>query len=428
MKNKILNNWGLKLVSLLFSFMLWLIVINITDPQKEQTYRNIPVKLINTDILTEEGLVYDVLEDSDIIDTVMVYAPRTIIEELDEGDLVAEADLKDLTIANTVPIKVKSSRYNDQITNIKLSADNVQLSIEEKKTLRLVLKLNTIGEAAEGYIVGNSTIDQNLVIVSGPESIVSRIVKASADVDVSGSTSNIATYADVKLYDIDGLEIKEKSLTKNFSSVRVSVEILGTKEVPLVFTVSGEPVNGYMVSGEVASSNETILISGSANILNNIQAIEIPGEVLDVTGQNEDYVAHVDIKEYLPSGTALAQTDFSGVVVVTVPIEKTHSEQIEIIGETVRILNLPEGYKASIKEEKDVMTVVATGLPASLEQLQELQIIGVIDIEQLLEDGILENVQEGVYTVPLMLYLPDGVKIEQPVMVHLILDKLEEEE
>ena len=117
MKKIILNNWGLKLASLLFAFMLWFIVINITDPQKEQPFKNVPVKLVNTDILTEEGLVYEVLDDTDVISTVTVYAPRTVIEELEAGDLVAEADIKDLTVANTVPIKIRSTRYSDKITN-----------------------------------------------------------------------------------------------------------------------------------------------------------------------------------------------------------------------------------------------------------------------------------------------------------------------
>lgn len=421
MKNKILNNWGLKLASLLFSFMLWFIVINITDPQKEQPFRNIPVKLINTDILTEEGLVYEILDESNIIDTVTVYAPRTVIEELEEGDLVAEADIKDLTVANTVPIKIRSNRYSDKITNIKSSIDNVQLNIEEEKTVRLVLKTSTVGTPAEGYLVGNSTADQNLLVVSGPESVVSRISRAAAEVDVSGFTSNIATYAEVKLYDSEGEEVTEKTLKKNYSSVRVNVEILATKEVPLRFSVMGEPAEGYAVSGEVTSTMDTVLISGNGNVLNGINSIEIPQEALDVSNQSENLVVYLDIQDYLPAYTSLAESEFDGRVTVTVPIQKTITREYEVDGSKIRILNIPEDFEASVREDDEVMMVNVTGLLADMEAIKDVELIGYIDIAKLQEDGILTEVKAGVYTVPLSLYLTDQVEIEETVEVHLII-------
>jgi len=421
MKNKILNNWGLKLASLLFSFMLWFIVINITDPQKEQPFRNIPVKLVNTDILSEEGLVYEVLDDSGVIDTVTVYAPRTVIEELEAGDLVAEADIKDLTVANTVPIRIRSNRYSDKITNIKSSIDNVQLKIEEEKTVRLVLKTSTVGTPAEGYLVGNSVADQNLLVVSGPESAVSKIARAAAEVDVTGFTSNIATYAEVKLYDVDGEEVTEKSLKKNYSSVRVNVEILATKEVPLRFNVMGVPAEGYAVSGEVTSNVETVVISGSANVLSGIDMIEIPQEELDITNHSTNLIVYVDIQDYLPAYTSLADNEFDGRVIVTVPIQKTVTREYEVDGSKIRILNIPEGFEARVREEDKVMTVNVTGLSADMEAIKDVELIGYIDVAKLLEEGILSEVKSGVYTVPLSLYLTEQVEIEESVEVHLII-------
>lgn len=64
MKKKLLNNWGLKLASLLFAFILWLIVINMTDPIEPRAFRNIPVKLLHSEVLTDEGMVYEVLEEA----------------------------------------------------------------------------------------------------------------------------------------------------------------------------------------------------------------------------------------------------------------------------------------------------------------------------------------------------------------------------
>ena len=62
MKKKLLSNWPLKIASLLFAFCLWLIVINVEDPTNTQTFTNVSVKFENTEILTEQNLIYEVLE------------------------------------------------------------------------------------------------------------------------------------------------------------------------------------------------------------------------------------------------------------------------------------------------------------------------------------------------------------------------------
>ena len=52
-KKLVLDNWGLKLISLLLAFVLWFVVISIDDPVREKSFSNIPVQLINTEELEE---------------------------------------------------------------------------------------------------------------------------------------------------------------------------------------------------------------------------------------------------------------------------------------------------------------------------------------------------------------------------------------
>ena len=55
---RLFNNWALKLFSLIAAVLLWLLVMNIEDPEDQRSYYNIPVRLTNTEVLTEEGMVY----------------------------------------------------------------------------------------------------------------------------------------------------------------------------------------------------------------------------------------------------------------------------------------------------------------------------------------------------------------------------------
>ena len=117
-----LSNWALKLFSLIAAVLLWLLVMNIEDPEDQRSYYNIPVRLTNTEVLTEEGMVYEVLDRTDTVRTVTIIAPKTVRDELSASDIVAEADFSKLTVTNTVEIEFYSLRYNDKIISIGANA------------------------------------------------------------------------------------------------------------------------------------------------------------------------------------------------------------------------------------------------------------------------------------------------------------------
>ncbi|MBO4376715.1 MAG: hypothetical protein J5811_05395, partial [Lachnospiraceae bacterium] len=288
MKKKLTNNLGLKILSLLIAVGLWLVVINIEDPVSSQSFSNIPVTFQNADVLTEQGLVYEVQEGTGVIRNITVYGPRSVVEQLSSSDVVATADFDNLTAANTVPIDFNVTRFTDKITKIKGSINTAKLSIEKEKTIRLVLKVSAVGDVAEGYLLGNMTPDQNQIIITGAESVVNRISKAVAEVDVTDATANIATYADVMLLDSEGNPVSSDSLTQKVTSVRVSVEVLTTKRVPLSFNTSGSPAEGYAVGGTIESNPSLVTVAGTQSALNSLSRIEIPAEEINITGQRND--------------------------------------------------------------------------------------------------------------------------------------------
>ena len=205
MGKKLTNNWGLKLIAILFALILWFAVINIDDPVVSETFKNVPVQLVNTEVLTEAGLTYEILDNTAVVETITVYGPRTFVESLKESDIVAKADMNDITVANTVAISVSvDSRNSSKITNIRSSIDCVKLNIEESKSKQLVINATTTGKMASGYIVGGIELDQNRLKISGPESVVSQVYSAKVSVDVTDANSDVATYGAVRLYNKDG--------------------------------------------------------------------------------------------------------------------------------------------------------------------------------------------------------------------------------
>lgn len=425
MKKKILNNWLLKLASLLFAFIVWLIVINIGDPVDDKTFTNVRVNLLNTNVITDKNMVYEVLDGTDVVRTVRVSAVKSVIDKLTEGDIVAEADCANLTLNKTIEIKFYSNRDNSSIQDISGSIEMVKLNIEEKMTKGLTLLAETVGETADGYIVNTLQTDQNRIEVSGPKSVISRISTAKVTVDISEASSDIFTNADVILYDSEGNEVTSSLLTMNTESVKVTVRILATKEVPLIFDVMGTPAPGYMYTGEIESNPQTVMIAGSSTVLAGINSITIPEEALNITGQDTNMMTIVNVKEYLPDYVILTGS-FNGKAKVTVYIEQVATRELKIAADHIRILGLKEGFIAELDNTVTEYTVTVKGLAADLTALNAETVYGHIMIEDMLEERNMEELQAGTYTVPVEFTLGEDITIVQELLVSMKIIETEE--
>ena len=426
MGKKLTNNLGLKIGSVLFAAILWVLVTNINDPFTPIDFTDVPVKIKNAELITGQGKVYEVLDGSDVIDTVTIMVPRSLMSSMQgKENIEAIADMNNLTNLNTIHIEVRAIRNNDKVDSFQVSSDTLKLNIEDKKNISIPLTPSTSGSLQEGYIVGNVTTDQNLVRISGPESVVSRIKTAEVNVSVTGFTSDIGTNAEIKLYDSKGAEVGKEKLTLNINNVGVKVEILATKSVPLRFAVSGTPAAGYRATGVVTADPASVLLAGKANILNNLSGIDIPDTEIDITGAREDVVSVIDVDKYIPASVNPADGEFDGNVTVTVNIEPEIVRTVGISEQDIVVENLPEGYKAEVSAYEEEFSLQIRGLAEDVNAVDISQIRPVVDINALMESGELEEVQEGTYDVRLSLELPEGVELRDSVTVRLNIEETE---
>lgn len=423
MKNKLTRNWGLKIASFLSAAVLWLVVTNINDPLSTYRVTDVPVTIKNANLITERGQVYEVLDGTDTIDVVTVSAPRSIIDSLDKSNIVAVADINDLTSVDTVAIKLSTNKYNDKLDSIRGNIDNVRLSIEEKQVRSLPVKAITTGEVREGFMVGSVTTDQNLIRISGPKSVISQVSKAQAEVDISGFSNNINTDSDVRLYDENGNEITASNIEKSISKVRISVEILERKVLPLTCEVSGTPGEGFQFTGEVTFSKSSVMVAARSKILENVESIAVPAGVVDVTGATEDVTVLVDINQYLPDGVVLAEDNFVGRVNATAMIEAERDRAVRIPVGQIRFDGLPEGYRAVITEPANECSITFSGLLAVLNELTAEEVTAVVDVEAWMAQEEMDELTEGSYWMPVNATV-EGRNLRQngnaEVRVHII--------
>ncbi|MCH4033557.1 MAG: CdaR family protein [Lachnospiraceae bacterium] len=427
------QNIGLRILSLVLAVILWVVVNNVNDPIGQMTISNLTVRLLHTNEITDDGKVYTVLDSTDVVPVVTVRASRSIIDSLDSSNIVATADVEDMTDDGQIKINYYSTKYDSEIASITGSIQYVKLSVEERSTSSFVLKTTTSGDVADGYQVGTITPEQNQIRVSGPQSVVESIESAVANVDVSGATGNISTYSDIRLLDADGNQVDTTNLTMNITSVKISVAVNPISSVPIIAQYTGSPAAGYMLSGVLTIDPDTVELSGKSTVLSTVQSIVIPAGVIDISGRTETFTTTVDITPYLPDGTSFADADFDGNVTVTIGIEAGENVQVSENLSDITLANVPEGYEAQILSASDgtstgtqSVTFTFSTLSSDAASVQAAELNPTVDVGALLEN-VNSSDYSGIYTATVDIAEPDNATLLGTVTARIQITKKDAE-
>lgn len=386
MGNKILKtltkNLGFKILAVVFAFILWLVVYNTDDPTITVSYTtNVTVE--NASVVTDMNKCYEVLNGTNTV-SFAVTAKRSVLNKLEDTDFTAVADMNRMIVNEdgdkaNVPIEIISKRSN---SSLKYNEKNkyLEVSLEDLMKRRFIITADTSGKVADGYALGEVTVtNPNVLNVSGPASIVNKIDSVVATIDVDGMSMNLSDNVIPALYDADGQEIDTTKLKLSNTTVTISAKILSVKEIPLVFSTSGVPYGDNRVV-EISSKPETIKVKGSSTTLNPLSSLNIPGDVLNVSGASEDITTTIDISEYLPDDVELVNAS-DATVTVTVRIEAYELKKFNLSTSQINVNGLDSNYDLSF--DQSTVAVTVSGLKNDLNKLNTSQLSASIDVTDL---------------------------------------------
>nr|MBQ8252265.1 hypothetical protein [Lachnospiraceae bacterium] len=424
-KAKIFENFGLKILAVFISILLWLAVINVSDPVINTTYNDIPVIVTNTEIVTTDGKVYELQSDSTV--AISVSAKRSIQDYLSEDNFKAVVDLEDYDEdTGLVPIRIESNKYSGQIESMKSKTEFASVKIEEMMRKQFVILPVVSGDPEDGYIVGEVSTAENIVRISGAESVVSSVKKVTAEMSVSGLNSDVNTSVDLKFYDDEGRQVKDTNLTKNISTVAMSAQILATKELPLRFSTSGLPKEGYSISGDLSASADAVLVAGKPEKLANLTVIDVAASAVSVEGADKDVAIDVDLSKYLPEGIVLADPDNTKMVAVEVPIDEIITKEFDYNKSDIQIKGLPVGLESEYTGNAPDVAVQVKGVSDKINNLKISDVQLMIDWESYMQSQNAEELTKGNYRVPVTVLLPDGIELTKEIYVNVRLSETEE--
>lgn len=417
MEKRLMNNIGLKILAFLVAFLLWIMVVNIDDPVTHKTFSDIPVSVINEEVLAkaQQPQTYQIVDNTQTVD-VTVTAKRKTLSKIKERDILAVADIKELTLDTQIPIDITINGFEERYDSAQANPRNLQIKLEDEETKRFPIVPTTTGTVRDGFVLGDIQAMPEKVSIRGPKSVIAEISRVEASVSVSGLSRDAILDSELVLYDSNNNVIDQNLLSNNLGTegVGVSVQILNTKSIPLEFDTSRiEAARGYEFTG-ITYEPQTIQISGERDQIGNVSSLRVPAAALDVTDVMEKTEKVIDVSEYLPDNIRLADEN-AGSVVVTIAVEKDGTKSFDITVGSIMINNLSEELTMSYATA-DALEIQVRGPEEELSNLS---------LEQAISIDLKNYTTDGTFDVPVSVKLPDGCFLEKSVKVRVILSMKE---
>ena len=407
LKMSLTNNIGLKFLAVLIALVLWLAIVNVNDPEKTITVSNIPISVTNESAITSRDMVYNVKSEQYL--NITVSGKRSIVSNLSAEDFRATASLKELSKVNSIPVDVttKNASLGRKITIVKQSAQTILVdveNVEEKDFTDLVVEYT--GKVADGYVAGLSSMSTDEVTVKAPTSIIDKIKKVAVRCSLDGTNTNISKKCPVILYDKNDKEIKSDEIELSDKKIRVNVNVLRAKQVP-ISTINkdelGNPADGYVVD-DVILSSDSITVYGSEESLDSIESLDIQDDI-DVSDAKGDVTQNIDVTGKLPKGLSVSG---ESTITVKVLIKKLITRTFEYDASEVSLNDLSSDLDVQLVTKKVKVTLQG-----------EKEVISQLTKDDMAISADLGKVKEGTTTVHVDVAVPDNTTLMNNVTIKI---------
>ena len=382
------GNWPAKIISIIFALILWFIAIGEENPEVPKSYGNIPVRIRNESHLDskELSLVYDIEEPM----TIRLRGRAKDLYRIEEDKIKGYIDLSDIDKPGEQKVQIDIEGIP---MGIRLEKQPERTILVDKKTSKQVpVEVDIKGREAADYQMQPYTLKPDKVAVSGPESLVDKVVRGRVSLDLKQSKSTIEQSLSIKLLDENDQHIASKFLSLDQDFAIVTVPIYPKKDLDIEAAISGKPAEGYEIEG-IEVQPKDITVSGSEKLLKDMESIST--ELIDINNANADVKRTVKLQKYEDIYLDPAQPSEVSVVI---RIRKVEVEQE--LSEKVDIQNLSVDRRARLSA--DQVSIVIKGHKPVIDGIKDDMVKVYVD---------LDGVSRGERSLPLKVNVPEGVEV-----------------
>lgn len=424
-KRKITDNIPLKIMSVAVAVVVWLIVVNIDNPVGTNYYTLNNVELINKEYVESSDTIGKMCMPEQSQDSVRVAitATKKIRDRIKVSDISAVADLQQAVSLDTnpvmVPITVNCSVAGVSASDIKVTPQNLSVNLDEKETQEFVVNVSR-GDTKPGkdYEVGSLTANPEKVRITGPKTLINKIDKVNATIELDGNTQDFTQDVTLSIIDKNQEVLSDSEMNslriENNAKVVVTARLWKIRQgVKISAGYIGTPADGYQV-GSVKTVPDTISVAGSTEgletLAGNDNVITIPADSIDISGESGDVEKKISLNDLLPDNVKLT-SDSSEDVWVTVNILPVGSKEFDIPTKNIEVKNKPDDLQVTFETAQ-----IEVRIKSDTEEMDDLDAQN--DIRASID---LEGKEEGNYKVPVKIVLPDGYETVEDVTTEVVI-------
>jgi len=195
LKELFLNNWHLKLFSLLAATALWALI---AQESTSEVFFDVPVEYQNVPESTE------VMAETAKVVEVRLRGPSTLIREISAKDISTVIDLSQIPVNGdaTLHLNAQHVRTPFGVEVVRVNPSQVRISLEPTETVGLRVMPMTLGHVAPGYEVMAILVKPERVKAEGPASHVRMLESVmTSPIDLTGMKSTTIKSVELDLPD-----------------------------------------------------------------------------------------------------------------------------------------------------------------------------------------------------------------------------------
>lgn len=342
-------------LSVVLSFVLWLMIVTSQKPVIERPLSDIPVTVNLENTFASDNGMNIIGDISSQKFTVVVSGASYAVSSIKSGDITVYASAASVDAPGEYNLEVVASKANPladyQIKSV--TPSSVKISFDYIDTKEFTIKAKADGVTAKEGLIAESAIvsgtEKDTVTISGPRTVINKIDSVVAFAKVNKTLDVSETFdADLILYDIDGKEISHENLTLSAEKVKVTVPISKTKTVPVVVDFTNIP-NGFDKNSiSYVLDYATVTVIGKPETVDKTTNVTL--SAIDLSAVSPTANSY-DVSPKLPEGVRLVEN----MQYVTVKLNIENYSQKIISASEIKHKGLEAGLSVSeISEIKNI--------------------------------------------------------------------------
>ena len=267
MKPSNTSNFKIKSACLIIAFLVWVYVMIDIDPVDTRELTSVQVKITNIGELNNHNLILS--PNQKLEAGVKLKGRRSIIARKIKEGVILQTTIENAKIGENVT-KISVNSENPEITYT-ITPSTLNLNIEDNISKSEKIQVYSVGQLAENTVIDSLKLSKDTVTISGPKSLIDKIVRVEAQIDLENSKETLSKWIKLKFLDINGNEIS--GVFSDFPDILVTVSVKKEKSVPIYADILNDKPNFSMSLLNLTVSPQEIKIRGNEVDLEKIEKI-----------------------------------------------------------------------------------------------------------------------------------------------------------